>query len=91
MSFWSPFELMLRWAANLGWVLFQSVNRRLVGKSSHPSWAPEPLLKSWQRSGPPLGWPRTTDSLCPECVISTRNRILTGEQDYKSLLDKQVG
>ena len=91
MSNWSPFELVLRWAANLGWVLFQSVNRRLVGKSFHPLWAPEPLLKSWQRSGPPLGWPRTTDSLCPECVISTRNRILAGEQDYKSLLDKQMG
>jgi hypothetical protein len=65
MSLWSPFELVLRWAANLGWVLFQSVNRRLVGKSFHPRWAPEPLLKSWQRSGPPLGWPHTS-SLCPD-------------------------
>jgi hypothetical protein len=91
MSIWTPFELVLRWTANLGWVLFQSVNRHFVGRSFQPSWAPAPLQKSWQRSAPPLGWPRTTDSLCPECVISTRNRILAGEQDYESLRDRQVG
>ncbi len=91
MNTWTPLELVLRWTANISWGLFQSVNRRIVGKSFHPSWAPAPLQKSWQRATPVLGWPRTTDSLCPECVISTRNRILAGELDYETLLEKQVG
>jgi len=31
----------------------------------HLKWSDKPLLKSWQKSKPTLGWPRTTDSLCP--------------------------
>ena len=91
MNSWRPLELLLRWVANLGWVAFQSVNQLFVGKSCRPPWAPAPLLKSWERSAPPFGWPRTTDSLCPGCVKSTRKRILAGEQDYRSLIDDHVG
>ena len=76
MNSWRPLELLLRWVANLGWVAFQSVNQFFVGKSFRPPWAPAPLLKSWERSAPPFGWPRTTDSLCPGCVKSARKRIL---------------
>jgi hypothetical protein len=72
-------------------VAFQSVNQFFVGKSFRPPWAPAPLLKSWERSAPPFGWPRTTDSLCPGCVKSARKRILAGEQDYRSLIDDHVG
>ena len=43
-----------------------------------PKWAPAPLLKSRERTKPQLGWPRTTDSLCPTCVRETRARILSG-------------
>ena len=91
MNSWRPLELLLRWVANLGWVAFQSVNQLFVGKSFRPPWAPAPLLKSWERSAPPFGWPRTTDSLCPGCVKSARKRILAGEQDYRSLIDDHVG
>ena len=37
-----------------------------------PNWAPGPMLKSWEKSKPVLGWPRTTDSLCPTCVREVR-------------------
>ena len=56
-----------------------------------PAWAPGPLLKSRERSKPPLGWPRTTDSLCPTCVNETRARILCGEQSIESLVNQHVG
>jgi len=42
----------------------------------------KPLLKSWEKSKPPLGWPRVTDSLCPKCVIEARRKILNEEIDY---------
>ena len=41
--------------------------------SPQPEWAPGPLLKRHERTKPPLGWPRETDSLCPRCVIETRD------------------
>ena len=50
-----------------------------AGRSS-PSGRRRRSLKSRERSQPPLGWPRTTDSLCPTCVRETRTRILSGEQ-----------
>jgi uncharacterized radical SAM superfamily Fe-S cluster-containing enzyme len=49
------------------------------------------MLKSHQKTKPTLGWPRTTDSLCPVCVREARKRILDGEQDYKTLTADHVG
>jgi hypothetical protein len=52
--------------ADLGWKAFQAVNKVIPeGESIQPSWAAEPLLKSYERTAPPLGFPRETDSLCP--------------------------
>ena len=69
----------LRQAGELGWKLFQSVNGRIAeSESPRPDWAPGPLLKSHQRTRPPLGFPRKTDSLCPRCVVETRNAIIAG-------------
>jgi uncharacterized radical SAM superfamily Fe-S cluster-containing enzyme len=51
----------------------------------------KPLLKSWQKTKPTLGWPRTTDSLCPNCVIEARESIINGTQDVSMLLDEKVG
>ena len=59
--------------ADLGWKAFQAVNTALPeGKSIQPKWAAEPLLKSYERTAPPLGFPRETDSLCPACVKQVR-------------------
>src|SRR5262245_60105928 len=56
-----------------------------------PKWSDKPLLKSWQKTKPPLGWPRQTDSLCPVCVREARKKILSGEQDYRTLIHEHVG
>ncbi|HCU24944.1 MAG TPA: hypothetical protein DF383_08000, partial [Deltaproteobacteria bacterium] len=56
-------------AAKLTWPVLQFVNNRFKdGKSFQPQWAPGPLLKSYERTSPKLGFPRNTDSLCPGCV-----------------------
>ena len=78
-------ETLVSGAANGAWTLLQSLNRRLAPGTMRPRWAPAPLLKSWEKSSPVLGWPRTTDSLCPTCVREVRARILAGEADVETL------
>ncbi|HEV2707943.1 MAG TPA: radical SAM protein [Pyrinomonadaceae bacterium] len=57
-----------------------------------PKWSDKPLLKSWQKSKPPLGFPRTTDSLCPKCVIEARAKILSADViDPSVLVNEKVG
>ncbi len=56
-----------------------------------PNWSEKPMLKSWEKSKPPLGWPRETDSLCPKCVREAREVILSGEVDYSILKTEKVG
>jgi 7,8-dihydro-6-hydroxymethylpterin dimethyltransferase len=91
MNVWKPLEFALVGAARVAWPAFQLINRQFEGRSFQPSWAPAPLLKSSQRTKPPLGWPRTTDSLCPVCVRETRSRILSGEQAIESLVHEHTG
>ena len=86
MNVWKPVEWALVGGARLAWPAFQAINRQIEAKTFHPKWSPAPLLKSHQRTKPPLGWPRTTDSLCPECVKETRAQILSGEVPVQSLL-----
>ncbi|HRV07180.1 MAG TPA: radical SAM protein [Acidobacteriota bacterium] len=59
--------------------------------SFKPKWSDQPLLKSWEKTKPKLGWPRETDSLCPKCVKEAREKILSGEEDYRILIDEKVG
>jgi uncharacterized radical SAM superfamily Fe-S cluster-containing enzyme len=91
MNVWKPVELALVGAAKVAWPAIQMINRRFEGRTFHPKWAPAPLLKSRERTMPQLGWPRTTDSLCPTCVRETRSRILSGEQSIESLVNEHVG
>src|SRR5262245_1165825 len=77
--------------ANLGWLGLQAINRRVPSRSFQPAWAPRPLLKSSERTSPQLGWPRTTDSLCPTCVREARARILSGDVDVAQLVASHVG
>jgi uncharacterized radical SAM superfamily Fe-S cluster-containing enzyme len=91
MNAWKSVELALAGGARLLWPVFQAINRRFDASSFQPKWAPGPLLKSSERTSPTLGWPRTTDSLCPTCVRETRTRILSGEQAIESLIDEHVG
>jgi uncharacterized radical SAM superfamily Fe-S cluster-containing enzyme len=91
MNPWRPVELALTGGARLLWPAFQAINRRFEGTPFHPKWSAAPLLKSHERSRPQLGWPRTTDSLCPTCVREARTRILSGEQAMESLVHENVG
>ena len=58
-------EAVITQAANLAWGVCTAAARWSPAASFQPAWAPAPLPKSWERSAPTLGWPRTTDSLCP--------------------------
>ena len=69
----------------------QYFNKFKPRPSFTPKWSDKPLLKSWEKTKPTLGWPRTTDSLCPKCVIEARERILNGDQDYRTLMTEKVG
>ncbi|MBN2242398.1 MAG: radical SAM protein [Acidobacteria bacterium] len=83
---------MISAAANLAWSVFQAVNTRLPeGDLPSPGWAPGRMAKSRERSMPPLGFPRETDSLCPRCVPEIRDRIARGEADIDVLLKGHPG
>src|SRR5262249_48407124 len=78
--------------ANAGWHTVQTVNGLVPENASlQPGWAPGPLIKSRERTKPPLGWPRETDSLCPRCVVETRNAIINGERDLADLVQGHNG
>ena len=49
--------------AKAGWSVFNKLNSISPNASFTPKWSDKPLLKSYQKEKPPLGWPRTTDSL----------------------------
>src|SRR5258708_23327816 len=80
-------------AGAAGWLFnsIQLVNRYKPNPSFTPKWSDKPLLKSWQKSKPTLGWPRTTDSLCPNSVIEARESIISGKQDVTVLINEQLG
>ena len=66
-------------AANVAW----HASRLLSSWSSDrsrpsPAWAPGPLPKSQERTAPPLGLPRRTQSLCPQCNREAVNAVLAG-------------
>ena len=73
---------------------FESIkffNKHNPNPSITPKWTDKPLLKSWQKSKPTLGWPRETDSLCPDCVREAREAIINGERDLQDLMNEKVG
>jgi hypothetical protein len=65
-------------AAGVAFDSIQYFNKYRPNSPFTPRWSDKPLLKSWQKTKPPLGWPRETDSLCPGCVKEARDRILSG-------------
>ncbi len=84
-------EKGLTLVARGAWTVYDAVNNARRKESFTPKWADKPLLKSWQKVKPPLGWPRQTDSLCPVCVREARQEILDGKRDYRVLLTEKIG
>jgi 7,8-dihydro-6-hydroxymethylpterin dimethyltransferase len=78
-------------AANGAWHVFDKLNSIRPNASFTPKWSDKPLLKSYEKQKPPLGWPRTTDSLCPRCVPEIRQQIIDGKLPHEVLLNEKVG
>src|SRR6202050_5199146 len=78
-------------AAGAAWTVFNALNSIRPNPSFTPKWSDKPLLKSWEKQKPTLGWPRTTDSLCPRCVPEIRQQILDGKLPVEILKNQKVG
>ena len=77
-------EKVAVYAAKGAWAVYERLNRISPNPSFTPKWSEKPLLKSWEKEKPPLGWPRTTDSLCPKCVPEIRKQILDGKLPHEA-------
>ena len=84
-------EKALTVAANGAWQVFDRLNSIKPNPSFTPKWSDKPLLKSYEKQKPPLGWPRTTDSLCPKCVPEIRQQIVDGKLPHEILLNEKAG
>jgi uncharacterized radical SAM superfamily Fe-S cluster-containing enzyme len=84
-------EKAVAFVANGAWFVFERLNRIRPRASFTPKWSDKPLQKSWQKTKPTLGWPRTTDSLCPKCIPDARDQIINGDADYKVFINEKVG
>ena len=85
------FEKTFVHIAEAGWQVYSRLNKISPNASFTPKWSDKPLLKSYQKEKPPLGWPRTTDSLCPKCVPAIRQQIIDGKLPHEILLNEKVG
>jgi uncharacterized radical SAM superfamily Fe-S cluster-containing enzyme len=85
------FEKTFVHLAEAGWSVYSRLNKINPKASFTPRWSDKPLLKSYQKEKPPLGWPRTTDSLCPKCVPAIRQQIIDGKLPHEILLNEKVG
>ncbi|HKQ87558.1 MAG TPA: radical SAM protein [Candidatus Acidoferrales bacterium] len=88
---WKTFDWALCKTAGATFNTIQFFNKYNPNPSFTPKWSDKPLLKSWEKSKPTLGWPRTTDSLCPECVKEARQAIIDGKKDWTDLVHEKVG
>ncbi|MEQ1946256.1 MAG: radical SAM protein [Bryobacteraceae bacterium] len=84
-------EKVISIAANAAWHVYDAINSISPNPSFTPKWSDKPLLKSWEKQKPTLGWPRETDSLCPKCVPEIREQILDGKMPVEVLRNEKVG
>ena len=91
MNVWKYLDSVACWGGRIAFDTIQFFNQYRPNPSFTPKWSDKPLLKSWEKTKPKLGWPRETDSLCPKCVVEAREKILSGEEDYRILINQKVG
>src|ERR1700726_1799453 len=84
-------DLALSKTAGVAFDTLQFFNKFNPNPSFTPKWSDKPLLKSWEKSKPTLGFPRQTDSLCPGCVKEARDAIFSGKKDWQDLMYEKVG
>ena len=85
------FDWLVCKAAGITFEAIQFFNQRNPNPSVTPQWSEKPLLKSWEKTKPTLGFPRQTDSLCPGCVKEAREAIIAGKKDWRDLMHEKVG
>src|SRR5215813_5726698 len=78
-------------AANALWPLVLAYGERFPRAPFQPRWAPAPLQRKKDRTSPPLGWPRRTDSLCPVCVREARTAVLSGKLELDAFIAENPG
>ncbi len=88
---WRVFDAAVCKTAAATFNTIQFFNKHRPNPSFTPKWSDKPMLKSWEKTKPTLGWPRTTDSLCPGCVTEARQAILEGKRDWQDLIHEKVG
>jgi 7,8-dihydro-6-hydroxymethylpterin dimethyltransferase len=92
IDFVRTLEKVITLTADKAWPVLQKVSRRGPAPGPfHPRWSDKPIPRAKQRSKPPLGWPRETDSLCPRCVKEARAEILDGHADWTKLIHGKPG
>ena len=80
---------VFRTASNAAWSFARSVNAILPnGQSPRPTWAPSPLLKSWERKQMAAGVPRKTLSLCPGCNREAADAVVNGQATIADFRDR---
>jgi len=85
-------EKIVTTSANRFWPVMQRINAlRPEPGAFKPRWSDSPIPRGKERSKPPLGWPRETDSLCPTCVKEARAEILRGDADWTKLISDKPG
>jgi uncharacterized radical SAM superfamily Fe-S cluster-containing enzyme len=84
-------EKVIAVAANAAWHVYDKLNAINRNPGFIPKWSDKPLLKSWEKQKPKLGWPRETDSLCPKCIPEIRQQILDGKIPVEILRNEKVG
>ena len=78
-----------RAAANAAWHAERKISQLLpTGRRNIPAWATGPLLRSHERTSPPLGVPRVTKSLCPRCNAEIVKAVLDGEATVADFSDR---
>jgi 7,8-dihydro-6-hydroxymethylpterin dimethyltransferase len=85
------FDWVVCKTAGITFDTIQYFNKRNPNPSVTPKWSDKPLLKSWEKTKPTLGFPRQTDSLCPACVKEAREAIIAGKKDWRDLMHEKVG
>ena len=84
-------EKAFTYAAGAAWFVFDKLNQIHQNPGFVPTWSDKPLLKSWEKMKPTLGWPRETDSLCPRCIPEIRQQILDGNTPLEVLYTDKPG
>jgi uncharacterized radical SAM superfamily Fe-S cluster-containing enzyme len=84
-------EKALTLAARAAWQVFDTLNQISPNAGFTPKWSDKPLLKSYEKMKPQLGWPRTTDSLCPKCIPEIRQQVLDGKMSIDELVNQHPG